>query len=81
MDEGESYQNIKQWYKSIINKNVREIDYASSVKTKTIANVVVGLLDCKVRCSDRKTVFQSLKMMYDYCKMLPVRTSTACRGE
>ena len=45
--------------------------------TKTIANVAVGLLDCKVHCSGRKTVFQSLKMVYDYCTMLPVRTSTA----
>ena len=42
---------------------------------------VIGLLDCRVHCSDRKTIFQSLKMMYDYCKMSPVRTSTACCEE
>ena len=49
--------------------------------TKTIDNVVNGLLDCRVHCSGRKTVFQSLKMMRDYCKMSPVRNSTACCGE
>lgn len=48
---------------------------------KTIANVVGGLLDCKVRCSNRKTVFQSLCMMYDYSKMLSVRTPQACLWE
>lgn len=49
--------------------------------TETIANVALGLLDCKVRCSGRKTVFQSLKKMYAYCKMPSIRTSTDCRGE
>ena len=82
----------RDWYSSYllynidyINKTIdtiREIDYVPCGNTKTIDNVVNGQLDCRVRCSGRKTVFQSLKMMYDYCKMSPVRTSTAsCGGE
>ncbi len=80
----------RDWYSSYllynidyINKTIdtiREIDYVPCGNTKTIDNVVNGQLDCRVRCSGRKTVFQSLKMMYDYCKMSPVRTSTACCG-
>ena len=36
------------------------------IQSKTIVYVTVGLLDCRVPCSDNRTVIQSLKMMYDY---------------
>ena len=41
---------------------------------------VIGLLDCRVHCSDRKTIFQSLKMMYDYKPNLVARTPRLARG-
>ena len=46
-----------------------------------ILNVVKGLLDCKLRCSSRKTVSQSLKMMYGYSIMLSIRTPQASLWE
>ena len=61
-------------------ENIRKMVDIFCSNTRSIAHVVVGLLDCNVHNCGSKKVCQSLKMMYDYCKDLIVSISLQLCG-